>query len=109
METEEEGGKNQNTERTHGCVAHVCGDNRPAEVKLVGELVGHQLVVGATGRAALGLALVKPEPDHRRVVFLTCKEGKGCGNENTLSCANSRVNLTFSGDRLLVLKNIWDM
>lgn len=32
---EEEGEKKQNTERTHGCVAHVCGDNRPAEVKLV--------------------------------------------------------------------------
>lgn len=43
----------------------------------MGELVGHQLVMGATGRAALGLALVKPEPDHGRVVFLTCKEEGG--------------------------------
>lgn len=44
--------------------------------ELMGELVGHQLVVGTTGWAALGLALMKPEPDHGRVVFLTCKEEK---------------------------------
>lgn len=38
---------------------------------LVGELMGHQLVVRATGGAALGLPIVKPEPHHRCVVFLT--------------------------------------
>ena len=42
--------------------------------ELVGELMGHQFVVGTAGRAALGLALMKPEPNHRCVVFLTCRE-----------------------------------
>lgn len=45
-------------------------------------LVRHQFVVGAAGRAALGLALVQPEPDHGRVVFLTCTEG-GRGGVST--------------------------
>jgi len=47
--------------------------SRPSE-ELVGELVGHQLVVVPTGRAALGLALMEPEPDHGRVVFFTCRQ-----------------------------------
>lgn len=33
-----------------------------------------QFVVGAAGRAALGLALVDPEPDHGCVVLLTCRQ-----------------------------------
>lgn len=40
--------------------------------ELMGELMGHQFVVGTTGRAALGLALMEPEPHHGRVVFFTC-------------------------------------
>lgn len=44
--------------------------------RLVGQLMWHQFIVGATGGAALGLAFVKPEPNHCRVVLLTCKEEK---------------------------------
>ena len=39
--------------------------------KLVGDLRVHQLVVGTTGRAALGLPIMNPEPHHRCVVFFT--------------------------------------
>lgn len=42
----------------------------------MGYFVWHQFVVGATGWAALGLALVKPEPNHSGVVFFTCRKGK---------------------------------
>ena len=45
--------------------------------KLVGQLVGHQLVVGSAGRAALGLPLVEPEPHHGRVVLFACRESEG--------------------------------
>lgn len=37
----------------------------------VGQLMGDQFVVGTTGGAALGLALVQPEPNHVAVVLLT--------------------------------------
>ena len=37
----------------------------------VGQLVWHQLVMGSTAGAALGLAFVQPEPDDRAVVFFT--------------------------------------
>ena len=40
----------------------------------MGQLVVDQLIVGTTGRTALGISLVKPEPHNRCVVFLTCKE-----------------------------------
>lgn len=43
----------------------------------VGELMGNQLVVGAAGRAALGLTLMEPEPDHGCVVLLTCTQETG--------------------------------
>lgn len=39
----------------------------------VGQLVMDKLIVGTTGRTALGLSLMKPEPHNSSVVFLTCK------------------------------------
>lgn len=40
----------------------------------VGKLVVDQLIVGTTGRTALGTSLVEPEPHDSGVVFLTCRE-----------------------------------
>lgn len=40
----------------------------------MGQLVVDQLIVGTTGRTALGISLMKPEPHNSRVVFLTCRE-----------------------------------
>ena len=37
----------------------------------VGQLVGHQLIMGSTVRASLGLAFVQPEPDDSTVVLFT--------------------------------------
>lgn len=37
----------------------------------VGQLVMDKLIVGTTGRTALGLSLMKPEPHNSSVVFLT--------------------------------------
>lgn len=58
--------------RTHSDVKHVY--NNRGMWRLVGELMSHQFVVGTTGRAALGLALMEPEPDHGRVVFFACRQ-----------------------------------
>lgn len=61
------------------------------------ELMGHQLVVGTTGWAALGLALMKPEPDHGCVVFLACKDEK-FSIKDTFSAAQQRVaSVVFCG------------
>lgn len=43
----------------------------------MGEFVGNQFVVGAARWTALGLTLVEPEPDHGRVVLLTCTQETG--------------------------------
>lgn len=54
--------------------------------ELVGELMGHQFVVGTTRQTALGLTLMKPEPNHGCVVFFTCREKvKSSQNEKDVS------------------------
>lgn len=66
----------------------------------MGYFVWHQFVVGATGWAALGLALMKPEPHHSGVVFFTCRGGEGCDkrthkmadNTNDLKINNIQYN-----------------
>lgn len=63
--------------------------------------MGNQLVVGTTGRAALGLALVEPEPHHGCVVFLTCTEEEH----------HSHIHIPFTAvNRRSIIspKNIWD-
>lgn len=40
----------------------------------MGQLVVDRLIVGTTGRTALGIALMKPEPHNGSVVFLTCRK-----------------------------------
>lgn len=65
-----------NIVQIHSCVIF---NYNSRQEELVGELVGHQFVVGATGWAALGLTLMKPEPNHGCVVFFTCREEiRGC-------------------------------
>ena len=54
--------------------------------KLVGQLVGHQLVVGPAGWAALGLPLVEPEPHHGRVVLFTCRERRSGEEQKHMGC-----------------------
>ncbi len=39
----------------------------------MGQLMVDQLIVGTTGRTALGTSLVEPEPHDSSVVFLTCR------------------------------------
>lgn len=38
----------------------------------MGQLMVDQLIVRTTGRAALGISLMKPEPHNGSVVFLAC-------------------------------------
>lgn len=40
----------------------------------MGQLMVDQLIMGTTGRTALGISLMKPEPHNSSVVFLTCRE-----------------------------------
>lgn len=49
----------------------------------------HQFVVGATGWAALGLALMKPEPHHGGVVFFTCGRKKDVRNKHIMADKNT--------------------
>lgn len=48
----------------------------------VGQLVGDEFVVGTTGGAALGLALVQPEPNHVAVVLLTWGDRDSVGQRD---------------------------
>lgn len=41
---------------------------------LMRQLMVDQLIVGTTGRAALGISFMKPEPHDSSVVFLACRE-----------------------------------
>lgn len=40
----------------------------------MGQLVVDQFVVGTTGRTALAISLMKPEPHYSSVVFFTCRQ-----------------------------------
>lgn len=40
----------------------------------VGKLMVYQLIMGTTGRTALGISLMQPEPHNSSVVFLACRE-----------------------------------
>lgn len=55
----------------------------------MGDFVWHQFVVGATGWAALGLALMKPEPHHSGVVFFTCRRKKDVRNRHKMADKNT--------------------
>lgn len=61
----------------------------------MGYFVWHQLVVGATGWAALGLALVKPEPNHSGVIFFTCRKRKKGGEKETKKCAYTHLDVMW--------------
>lgn len=56
---------------------------------LMGDFMWHQFVVGATGWAALGLALMKPEPHHSSVVFFTCRRRKDVRNTHKMADKNT--------------------
>lgn len=109
MEIEEEGKKKINTERTHGCVAHVCVVTTGQQKLVSGGARGPPACSGSHRTGSAG-----PRPREARTRPPPCclphlQRGKRCVNENTFSCANGRINLPFSGDLLLVLNNIWEM